>query len=251
MKIIIRADDLGISEGVNYGILKSIKDGVVTSTGIMPNMKYAEHGYNLVKDTGVCIGQHTNISLGRPLMRPDLIPSLVNEKGDFYSSSEINQRKVDSISISECELEIEAQLNRFIEITGKKPDYFEGHAVFSKNYFKALENVAKRYGLFYDIPGFNKEWEKEYGITSLGFVKLNEEGLYDAYKYFEDNLETMKKEECTIVIFHPGYLDQFILDNSSYTKIRPMECEFLCSEWVKEFLYKNNIKLVDFRNYRN
>ena len=52
----------------------------------------------------------------------------------------------------------------------------------------------------------------------------------------------MKKEECTIAIFHPGYLDQFILDNSSYTKIRPMECEFLCSQWVKEFLYKNNIK---------
>ena len=111
--------------------------------------------------------------------------------------------------------------------------------------------MSKRHGLFYDIPGFNKGWEKEYGITSLGFVKLNEEGLYDAYKYFEDNLETMKKEECTIAIFHPGYLDQFILDNSSYTKIRPMECEFLCSQWVKEFLYKNNIKLVDFRNYRD
>ena len=61
----------------------------------------------------------------------------------------------------------------------------------------------------------------------------------------------MKKEECTIAIFHPGYLDQFILDNSSYTKIRPMECEFLCSQWVKEFLYENNIKLVDFRNYRD
>ena len=63
MKIIIRADDLGISEGVlNYGILKSIKDGIVTSTGIMPNMKYAEHGYNLVKDTGV-LHRDTLISL--------------------------------------------------------------------------------------------------------------------------------------------------------------------------------------------
>ncbi|MBR3265159.1 MAG: ChbG/HpnK family deacetylase, partial [Erysipelotrichaceae bacterium] len=30
-KILIRADDLGYSEGVNYGILKSVKDGLVRS----------------------------------------------------------------------------------------------------------------------------------------------------------------------------------------------------------------------------
>ena len=31
MKLIMRADDLGISEGVNCGICKAIKDGVITS----------------------------------------------------------------------------------------------------------------------------------------------------------------------------------------------------------------------------
>ena len=38
MKIIFRADDLGFSEAVNYGIRKAIVDGVITCTGLMPNM---------------------------------------------------------------------------------------------------------------------------------------------------------------------------------------------------------------------
>lgn len=61
MKIIFRADDLGFSEAVNYGIRKAIVDGVITCTGLMPNMPYAAAGYALVKDTGVEVGQHTNI----------------------------------------------------------------------------------------------------------------------------------------------------------------------------------------------
>lgn len=38
MKLIIRADDLGLSEGVNLGIHKAIQDGVVTSVALMTNM---------------------------------------------------------------------------------------------------------------------------------------------------------------------------------------------------------------------
>ena len=49
MKIIFRADDLGFSEAVNYGIRKAIVDGVITCTGLMPNMPYAAAGYALVR----------------------------------------------------------------------------------------------------------------------------------------------------------------------------------------------------------
>ena len=37
IRLIVRADDLGYSEAVNYGIEKSIKDGIVHSVGLMPN----------------------------------------------------------------------------------------------------------------------------------------------------------------------------------------------------------------------
>ena len=50
MKLIMRADDLGFSEAVNLGIYKAVKEGVITSVGMMTNMEHANHGYELVKD---------------------------------------------------------------------------------------------------------------------------------------------------------------------------------------------------------
>ena len=187
MKMIFRGDDLGISEGVNYGILKAIQDGVISCVGLMPNMESAKHGYQLIKDLDICLGQHTNICLGKPVCSPELIPSLVNENGEFYSSYDINHRQEDTIDVLECEIEIEAQLQRFIEITGRKPEYFEGHAVFSRNYLQALENVAARHHLFYDNP-MDQQWQKQYHIQSLDFVAFDERGLYDPYQYFESQL---------------------------------------------------------------
>ena len=123
MKLILRADDLGISEGVNYGILKSIQDGVISCVGLMPNMESAKHGYQLIKDLDICLGQHTNICLGKPVCSPELIPSLVNENGEFYSSHDINHRQEDTIDILECELEIEAngvKIRNFFSHAGSK-----------------------------------------------------------------------------------------------------------------------------------
>ena len=200
MKMIFRGDDLGISEGVNYGLLKSIQDGALSCVGIMPNMESARHGYQLIKDIDICLGQHTNICLGKPISNPALIPSLVNDNGEFYSSHDINHRQEDIIDILECELEIEAQLKRFIEITGKKPEYFEGHAVFSKNYLQALENVAKRHHLFYDNP-MDPNWQKQHHIYSLDFFSFDEKGLYDPYTYFESQLANIQKNECSIALF--------------------------------------------------
>lgn len=249
MKLIVRGDDLGISEAVNYGIRKAIKDGCLTCVGMMPNMEYARQGYDLIKDLDVCIGQHTNICLAKPVLDPQEIPSLVNERGEFYSSKEINSRKIDTISIEECEKEIEAQLKRFIEITGMYPHYFEGHAVFSKNYIKALENVAHKYNLFFENP-MDSHWSELNKIHGLGFIKLDENGLYDPKKYLEEQLSAIKENYCSIAVFHPGFIDQYLLEHSSYTLIRTMECEFLCSQWLKDWLENNQIKLVNFDNYK-
>lgn len=250
MKLIMRGDDLGFSEGVNYGIEKAVKDGMITSVGMMPNMTSAKHGYELVKDYDIALGQHTNICVGKPLSDPRLIPSLVDDNGNFCSSREIRARKEDSIVVEEAEIEIEAQLQRFIEITGKQPDYFEGHAVFSKNFFIALKNVADKHGLFFENPILDKEWEKENGIVGLGFAKLDDKGLYDPRAYMEEHLQDIKGHDCCVAIFHPGYLDQYILTHSSFTLIRAMECDFLCSDWLKNWIQTNNIELVDFKNYR-
>ncbi|MCI9093309.1 MAG: ChbG/HpnK family deacetylase [Coprobacillus sp.] len=250
MKLIMRADDLGFSEAVNYGIEKTVREGVVTSVGMMTNMEYAEHGYKLLCDCNIALGQHTNICVGRPLSDPKVISSLVQENGEFCTSREIRMRKEDTVVIEEAEIEIEAQLQRFIEITGKNPDYIEGHAVFSKNFFIALENVAKKHNLFFDNPGIDKEWEKKNGMVGLPFAQLDDKGLYNPEIFLTENYHIIKNNPCTVAVFHPGFLDQYILTHSSFTLIRPMECDFLCGEWVKNWIKENKIELVDFKSYR-
>ncbi len=250
MKLIMRGDDLGFSEAVNHGLVKSAEDGVITSIGMMVNMPATMHGYELVKNQDIALGQHTNICVGKPLSDPKEIPTLVDANGDFCSSREIRGRKEDTIDIAQCEKEIEAQLKRFQEITGKLPDYFEGHAVFSGNFFKALENVARRHNLFYVNP-FDPKWEEATGIHGLPMAKMDENNLYDPIAYFAENLPVVKGHGCSLMVFHPGYLDQYILRKSSFTLVRPMECEFLCSEKLRSIIEENHIKLTNFKNYRD
>ena len=53
MKIMVRADDLGYSRGVNYGIYDTVKNGVIKNIGFMVNMPDSVEGYELVKDLDI------------------------------------------------------------------------------------------------------------------------------------------------------------------------------------------------------
>ena len=80
-RILVRADDIGYCRGINYGIADSIWNGIIRSAGVMPNMPEAQHGVDLLKGSGVCFGQHTNLCLGKPCADPAKIPSLLDENG--------------------------------------------------------------------------------------------------------------------------------------------------------------------------
>ena len=44
MKLIVNADDYGMTKGVNLGIIEAHKNGIVTSTTLMVTMPEVEHG---------------------------------------------------------------------------------------------------------------------------------------------------------------------------------------------------------------
>lgn len=134
-QLLIRADDLGYSYAVDLGIARSVDEGLVCSVGLMPNMPEAEHGWSLVADADIAVGQHTNVCLGKPCADPALIPSLLDENGEFHSSRTFREhfkRGEELIDFDEACIEIRAQHDRFVEIVGREPDYFEAHAVMSK-----------------------------------------------------------------------------------------------------------------------
>ncbi len=245
-RLLIRADDLGYSEGINYGIAKSVKDGIIRNVGLMPNMCAAQHGVNLLKGVDVCYGQHTNICVGRPLTDPKLIPSITKENGAFKSSQEYRGAKEDFVVLEEVILEIEAQYHRFVELTGQQPSYFEGHAVASKNFFKGLQIVAERHGLPYLNISFDGS------PISFGHSKLymSMDSMYPNYDPFESLKNAVLKDYgedgCCMFVCHPGYLDDYILKTSSLTIPRTQEVAMTCAPETKKWLNDNQIQLVTY-----
>ena len=49
-KLIVNADDFGLSEAVNYGIISAYKNGIVRSTTIMAGMPAFDHAVELLKE---------------------------------------------------------------------------------------------------------------------------------------------------------------------------------------------------------
>lgn len=245
-KIIVRADDLGYSEGVNYGIAKSCIDGIVRSVGVMTNMPTVEHGLNLLKGHKICLGLHTNICIGKPLSNPKLIPSLLQETGEFKSSKEYRNMKDDFVVLDEVIIEIEAQYQKFVELIGHKPRYFEGHAVSSSNFFKGLEIVAERHGCEY-LAGAPADGPVRFKNSMLYFAMDSMKSDYEPFESLKDAVNRVHKDDgIEMFIGHPGYLDSYILSNSSLTIPRAYEVEMLCSEETKEWLRNNEVIIMSY-----
>ncbi|RCW63143.1 ChbG/HpnK family deacetylase [Saliterribacillus persicus] len=244
-KLIIRADDLGYSEGTNYGIAKSVKEGIVGSVGIMPNMPTVEHGLLLLEGVNVCYGQHTNICIGKPLTDPELIPSITNDVGEFKSSKEYREAKEDFVVLDEVIIEIEAQYEKFIELIGYPPRYFEGHAVASSNFFKGLQIVADKYRLKYSPFSIKKEAVK-IGKKHVWICMQSMDPEYVPFKSLKNFIEKAPEDKYYMFITHPGYLDGFILKNSTLTTPRPLEVDMLCDSKTERWLEEAGVKLITY-----
>lgn len=255
-QLLIRADDLGYSYAVNLGIARTVHEGLVRSVGLMPNMPEAERGWSWVADANIAIGQHTNLCLGTPCADPARIPSLVDERGQLKSSRTYRScwaEGVDFVDKDEAVIEIEAQLARFRTIVGRDPDYFEAHAVQSASLMAAIHDVAERHGLREQpVPeGFDFSIGMVVGHTAcyMAGPDMVPSEAYDPWVALRGIVKGMADGDTTVCVFHPGYLDAFILDNSSLTTNRARNVDMLCDPAMRAWLESQpGLVLVDYRD---
>lgn len=248
-RLIIRADDLGYSEAVNYGIAKTVHAGLVGSVGIMPNMPAVIHGLRLLEDSDVCLGLHTNVCLGTPCAEPERIPSLLDGKGHFRSSKDYREafkRGEEFTKLDEMVIEIEAQYEKYVELTGQQPGYFEAHAVVSSNLYQGLEMVAQKYNLRYS----NVSPADKTGLFAgnpIAHCPLKSMGAsYDPWQCLKEAVESMVEEMPYVFVCHPGYLDSFLLNSSSLTINRTKEVDMLCDPKMRQWLTEQNVILCKY-----
>ena len=251
-QLLIRADDIGYSYAVDLGIARSVRDGLVRSVGVMPNMPEARYGYSWVADADIAVGQHTNVCLGKPCADPARIPSLLQDSGEFKSSRAYRARYkegVDFVDYDEAVIEIEAQLARFLEVVGREPDYFEAHAVMSRNLNAAVEHVAREHGYRYQAPSFDSAAAVLCGDTPVRMVMRSMEPGYDPKAAIMQAVEQMADGETVVFVCHPGYLDNYILTHSSLTWDRTKDVDALIDPGLRDWLEgQSDLRLIDYRD---
>mgnify|MGYP004569635199 FL=1 len=248
-RILVRADDVGYCRGVNYGIADSVWNGIIGSVGVMPNMPETQHGVDLLKGSGVCFGMHTNVCLGKPCADPAKIPSLLDENGDLKSSRtnrDAGQKGEEIVSLDEMVIEIEAQYQRYLELTGEKPHYFEAHAVLNQNLARGLEIVAEKYDLPYLPACFEPtgvQFKNTVLITRMESMKPD----YDPAESLKKAvLAAYKDNECPMFVCHPGYIDDYLMNHSSLVTPRPKEVAMLTDPAIRNWLEEQNVQLVTY-----
>jgi len=128
-QLIVNADDLGLTPGVNRGILRAFQDGIVTSASLLVTGNAFEDAVALARQNPqLDIGLHLALVEERAVLGPEGLPSLVDEAGLFpRTSGEFLRRAfLGRINWDEVEREIAAQIARFQE-AGLRLSHLNSH----------------------------------------------------------------------------------------------------------------------------
>jgi predicted glycoside hydrolase/deacetylase ChbG (UPF0249 family) len=127
-RLIVNADDLGLTSGVTDGILFAHRHGVVTSTSMMANQPFSEYAaQQLGSVPNLSVGVHLTLDEGAPILSPGKVPTLVTDKGEFFKNPELRarlwRRKVNA---KEIEAEFRAQI-QWMKDRGITPTHADSH----------------------------------------------------------------------------------------------------------------------------
>lgn len=259
MKVIFRADDVGYTNVHNLGTWKAIEEGVITSCDLMLDTPGFEDACAYLRERPwISIGWHTHF-WGRPALDPSEVPSMVDADGKFKWRKDKSLLK--EVDYDEALRECRAQLERCKKLLGKIPDT-AGVAV-PGPLGNAIKAVCDEYGIAYDVEG---------GLGYRGTVKVAAERYRDRniqewvdhskkhhkslnvvdFPYYDPLGAIMEMPIDDSVIYmrsqHPGYLDDYVLAESSCTIPRVRDVEAYCSPVLKAWIIENKIELVNYRD---
>lgn len=111
-RVIVNADDFGLSRGISDAVLTAHRSGILTSASIMANQCASEYAIGLLRQMpGLGVGVHLNLTAGRPVLPARDVPSLVDAQGDFFPLAALSHRLWSfGVRGAEIEAEFRAQI---------------------------------------------------------------------------------------------------------------------------------------------
>jgi predicted glycoside hydrolase/deacetylase ChbG (UPF0249 family) len=233
-KLIVNADDFGLTRGVNEGIVRGHRSGIITATSLMADGPAFEHAVELALATpSLDVGVHLVLwpEGGR---LPRRLPAFA----------------VRSLSLSAAQ--IEAGFARQVEkvmAAGLRPSHLDTHkhVHLLPRVMAALARVAVRFGICWVRPALLRRQAARHGLrTPDHFVGIRLTGRLNVRSLLRQLAS--QKPGTSELMCHPGLYDQEL--EAAPTRLkreRQIELDALTSPEVRQALDRHHIELVSFR----
>jgi hopanoid biosynthesis associated protein HpnK len=151
LRLIVHADDFGLSEQVNEGIVQAHLNGIVTSASVIANGQAFEHAMRSWRSVPTLdLGIHLTLVEEQPLLAPASIPSLVDARGQLHSHATGFTRKyvLGKIRLREVRRELEAQVRKVLS-HGMRVSHLDSHQHLHMlpRIWRMTIELAKEYGI--------------------------------------------------------------------------------------------------------
>ena len=286
-RLIVNADDFGLTEKVNEAILQGHRCGIITSTTLMANGKAFDSaiaGAHKAPELGV--GIHLNLTTGRALSCRSEIGGLVDKDGRFCHTPKwlVTKLIAGTLSLGEVEAEFRAQIGKVLS-AGVVPTHLDGHK--HVHLFPPISKLVIRMAKEFGIRGVRCTRERSVGLlkllrknshasarvlsqylvarllslVSLDFkTKLQRDRLSFPNHFFGiavtgfldiDILKTIilhLPEGTSELMCHPGYLDADLTEtHTRLLKQREQEIQAMMRPEIKDILAQRGIELITYR----
>ena len=283
--LIVNADDLGWTEGVNRGIAEAHAHGIVTSASLLANGDAFASAVALALTTpALGVGVHLNLSDGSPVADPEVVATLVNHRAEFDAGPESLLLRLArrNLALEEVEREWDAQIKKVCD-TGIRPTHLDGHkhVHMLPGLFEIAVRLARRYG----ITAIRISHEEsslraalatgaarasvvmKQGVQARGLKLLARDAREQAQRaglatadYFCGIAQTgeltktgvlrllqILPEGTTELMSHPGYADEQL--QKSATRLqhsRQTEIQILTDTQIRNLVASQGIRLIDY-----
>lgn len=279
-RLIVNADDFGLSTGVNRAVELAWQQGILTQTSLMPGGAAFNEAVEIARQNpGLQVGLHLTLVQGRPVLPPEQIPGLVEPDGCFPDNPVTVGMRLffDPTLRLQLRAEIEAQI-RAVKQAGIPLSHIDGHLNIQMHptVFALLAELMPRHGItsfritrerlgrnlrhdrtrvvgklaerfiFGTLSAHAAPTLKWHGITHASEIK----GLLNSGRITEEYLLAMLDEldtGTTELYLHPGCLPDAEISRRMPDYHHEQELAALLSPAVKQRLKELGIRLCNYR----
>jgi chitin disaccharide deacetylase len=244
-RLIVNADDLGRTRGINEGVFEAHRRGIVSSATLMVNYPAAAEVRALSEtapDLG--IGLHLQMTGGPTQLPAERVPSLVGKSGRTPSQPD----GLTDADPAEVLAEARAQLERFRALMGREPTHFDSHHHSHRvpQVFAAVVALARETGRPVRLAG--DDMRPLLTREGIAVTDRFDEGFFGETATVTTLLAILRAlpDGTTELMCHPAVVDQELLATSGYAAPRARELQALTSEAARAAVREAGIELVSF-----